>query len=457
MRDLVVFAIVMGILPTALRRPFVGLVLFSWLAYMRPQDLCWGFARAMRFSFVVALVMLVGWAVHESQARKFWRPDPRTLLMLLLAVFVTISLSMASASIDDGYVMRYYFEFTKIILVALFTTGQIDTRQRLRILLWTVAASLGFYGLKNGFLGFLSGGGTILRGPGGMLEDNNDFALALVMNIPLLYYLGHGETKRWIKRAALAGVFFTMVTVLLTHSRGGFVAMAGTVMFMVWRSGKILQAIGGLILGVAVFFLATPQHVLDRIATIAQGSAESSAGARIKAWGIALRMIEDNPIFGVGLRNFRYNYPRYADNFVEGHDFAYVAHNSYLQVWAEGGSLAFFTYLCLLASVFVSCRWLRRLGRSRADLLWVWNYARMMEATTFGFMIGATFLNRGHFDLIYHWFALVSSLVFVAKREAIVRPAEAPAGAAAGTAPERRVEVRWKRGGAAPLLPRWAR
>lgn len=38
------------------------------------------------------------------------------------------------------------------------------------------------------------------------------------------------------------------------------------------------------------------------------------------------------------------------------------------------------------------------------------NYARMMEATTVGFMVGAFFLNRGHFDLCYHWLALVAAL-----------------------------------------------
>ena len=51
MRDLVVFLFVMAMMPTAFRRPYIGLLLFSWLAYMRPQDLCWGFARTMRLSF----------------------------------------------------------------------------------------------------------------------------------------------------------------------------------------------------------------------------------------------------------------------------------------------------------------------------------------------------------------------------------------------------------------------
>ena len=76
LRDVLVFAAVVLCLPTAFRRPYLGLLLFSWLAYMRPQDLCWGFARDMRFSFIVGAAMILGWYVNESNRRRFWRRRP---------------------------------------------------------------------------------------------------------------------------------------------------------------------------------------------------------------------------------------------------------------------------------------------------------------------------------------------------------------------------------------------
>ncbi len=448
MRDLLIFALVLSALPTAFRRPYLGLLLFSWLAYMRPQDLCWGFARDMRFSFLVGLVMIAGWYAHESSARRFWRPEPRTIAMLVLGGLVTVSLALAGASVGDAYVMHYYFEFLKIIVVALFTTGQVDSRQRLRWILWTIAASLGFYGIKNGVLGVLAGGAPILRGPGGMLEDNNDFALALVMNIPLLFYLGRSEGKLWVRRLTDVAVLLSLVTILLTHSRGAFVACVGMVAFMAWRARRLLHAVGVLALATALFFLLVPQHVLDRIATIAEGASESSAGARIKVWGVALQMIGDHPLLGVGLRNFQYHYAEYAPSFVPGQDQAYVAHSSYLQIWAEGGTPAFLLYLGLLLSVFAGCHWLRRLARAYPHLDWVPTYASMFEATTVGFLIGAVFLNRGHFDLIYHWLALLSCAIWVARQEAVRGPARAAAAA-------RGIEARWRPAGRSALQPRW--
>jgi probable O-glycosylation ligase (exosortase A-associated) len=450
-RDLIVFTIVMLALPLAFRRPYVGLLLFSWLAYMRPNDLCWSFAREMRFSFYVGFTMVAGWFAHEAAWRPFFRRDFRTLAMLLLAVLTTTSLVLAENR--STYVLQYYIEFVKIVAIALFTTGQVDTRERLRWLLWTIALCLGFYGVKGGLFGLLTGGSPILRGPGGMLEDNNDFALALVMNLPLLFYLGLSERRPLVQKATRVALVLTLVTIVLTHSRGGFLALVATVLFVAWRSRRILAALAWLLLLTALFFLLAPQSVIDRLATLKQGTQESSAGARLKAWGIALRMIEANPVLGVGIRNFQQHYHRHEnpeERQPEG-SFAYVAHNSYLQVWAEGGTIAFTIYLMLLASVFLSCRRMRLLARARPDLDWVLHYARMFEATTVGFMVGAVFLNRGHFDLIYHWFGILTCLVGVAT----VLWRQAPA--TADTTRRAPFVVRVQAPATVGLLPRWGR
>lgn len=190
-RDLLVFAIVMLSLPASFKRPFVGLLVFSWLAYMRPQDLCWSFARDMRMSFYVAMAMIAGWWANERGRRAFATWDVRTWLMVLLGALVL--LSYAQARDQAEYVTRYLFEFLKIIVIALFTSGQIDSRERFRNMVAMIAVCLAFFGVKGGVFGVLTGGATILRGPGGMLEDNNDFALALVMNVPLLWYMGSSE------------------------------------------------------------------------------------------------------------------------------------------------------------------------------------------------------------------------------------------------------------------------
>lgn len=442
LRDLIVFAIVMLALPSSFQRPFIGLLLFSWLAYMRPQDLCWGFARNMRLSFFVGIAMIGGWIANERGRQVFARWDFRSVMVTLLLVLVSIS--YAQAKTHDEYTSRYFVEYVKIIVVALFTTGQVDTRERFRVMVWTIACCLGFFGVKGGIISLLHGGAQIDRGPGGMMEDNNDFALALVMNVPLLWYMGLAEGKVWAARGAKIAVGLTAITIVLTHSRGGFLALSATAMWMAWRSGQLFRA--SLVLGTlgVLFPLLAPAHVLERLGSI-NDTADSSRNARLVAWKTALNMIQDNPWFGVGMRNFQSRFLDYYDGPRTGT--TYVSHNSYLQIWAESGSIAFLVYLTLLASMFLLCRRVYRIGRSRPDLAWALDYARMMEATTVGFMIGSFFLNRGHFDLVYHWFALATALgtVTIAAQRMLPSAAYAPIG-------DRRITLRRKGAGPRPAL-----
>jgi O-antigen ligase len=237
-------------------------------------------------------------------------------------------------------------------------------------------------------------------------------------------------------------VALCVVTIVLTHSRGAFLALAATALWMAWRSGRLVRAVAWLAVAVLLFLALAPESVLERLASIGD-TKESSANARLTAWATALRMVGDNPLLGVGLRNFQARYLEYSLTPTLTGGTTYVAHNSYLQIWAESGSLAFVAYLLMLGTVFVTCRRVFQMGRLRPELAWAGNYARLMEATTVGFLVGAFFLNRGHFDLIYHWLALVTSLATIAGAAWRAAPGAQPASFARG------VSVRWGRGRAA--------
>ena len=78
------------------------------------------------------------------------------------------------------------------------------------------------------------------------------------------------------------------------------------------------------------------------------------------------------------------------------------------------------------------------------------------EAINCGFLVGGTFLNRGHFDLIYHFIALVGCTVLIVKKRLATGPAPVEEAAYAGleTGP---VTVRWKQLHQDVDLPRWER
>ena len=78
---------------------------------------------------------------------------------------------------------------------------------------------------------------------------------------------------------------------------------------------------------------------------------------------------------------------------------------------------ALLLYFGLLFGSFVTCWRIRRLARRRYFTSWITNYATMFEASLVAFTVGSTFLNRAHFDLFYHWVALVIAFGVIAERE----------------------------------------
>src|SRR5690606_8444840 len=94
-----------------------------------------------------------------------------------------------------------------------------------------------------------------------------------------------------------------------------------------------------------------------------------------------------------------------------------VAHNSYLQIWAETGSFSFLFFLSILGSTILLMRRLQRINRVRDGPDWIGNYAALIEVSLYGFLCGAMFLNRGHFDFMYQEAAIAVALFPVALAE----------------------------------------
>jgi len=420
MRDVIVFLIFATLLPACFLRPWFGLMTFSWLAYNRTQDLTWGFARALPISQLVALAMIAGWMVWEF--RPLMGKDARLRAMIVLLALIGVS--MLTSNLRVEYVFDRYLELVKVMLVALLTAALLVNRERLRSFGIVLSLAIGFYGIKSGLF-FLAGGGT-LNGPGGMLLDNNDFALANTMNLPFLWYvsydvadLRYGRVLKVVMRGAF---FLTILTVIATGSRGGFLAMSVTLFIMAMKTRFKVPALVGIgVLGVLALLLAPPEYI-ERLRSIGNATEDASAQARFISWQVAINMIKAHPVFGIGFQNMYWEFARYlggvhipqGTTVVENH----VAHNSYLQIWAESGTLAYLVFMFILITTLRRMRAVTRGVKDTAEA-WAGQYSKAIEVTLYGYMVGATFLNRAHFDLVYQLVAVAVAipLVVAAERE----------------------------------------
>jgi len=426
MRDLLVSMLLLGLMPACFKRPLIGMLVFSWLAYMRLQDLTWGFARGMRWSYYVAMLMIAGFLLQPRE--RLMIVELRTLLMLGLGLVIGVGLIFSE---PDATVITRYVEYLKIIGIAIFTTAVVRNKDHLRVLIWVIALSLGFYGVKTGLWVIATGGGKILQGPGGMLADNNDFAMAMAMAVPMLFQCGMVEREKVIKRAFLIAVPLTILTVGATYSRGGFLSVGVAIAVLVWRSrNRVVGVVIGMLLAV-VAVLAMPQSYKDRLATLANPQEEGSAAGRLRAWGVATNMATTNPIFGVGFGQFRQNWLKYCETPTvqeQAGKAVIVAHSSYFQIWAECGTPALIMYLMMIGWSFISIWRVRRMAMRAYVSSWILHYCTLFEASLAAFVVGSAFLNRAHFDLLYHLVAVTLVFEFLARREMADPSAERRAG-----------------------------
>jgi putative inorganic carbon (HCO3(-)) transporter len=152
------------------------------------------------------------------------------------------------------------------------------------------------------------------------------------------------RTYRWLATAVLA---LGVVALILTYSRGGWIALALAVTLMslaVWRQrGLSWRKPAAVVALLTVVCLPFYNIVSGRLFGDDRGSAQS----RIPLMHLAFRIVKDNPVLGVGANNFTVVMDRYlTSDFRE--EFLFAVHNKYLLVLAEtgiGGLLAFLAFL----------------------------------------------------------------------------------------------------------------
>ena len=87
----------------------------------------------------------------------------------------------------------------KTLVMVAVTIMLIQSEADLRKMIWILALSLGIFGLKGGLFTLLTGGGSRGAGPAGSyIGENNSLALALVMAVPIIWYIRLQAKQRWL-------------------------------------------------------------------------------------------------------------------------------------------------------------------------------------------------------------------------------------------------------------------
>jgi probable O-glycosylation ligase (exosortase A-associated) len=404
MRDVVLTAIILGLLPAIFARPYVGIYVFHWLSLMNPHRLAYGFAHNFPFAQIVAVSTLGAWLFSREPKRIPWQAPTMFLVAFWIWTCLTTLLALAPALAYDKWEQT-----TKILLMAFFTLAFLTDRRRLDILVWVAAASLGYFGVKGGLFALATGGHYRLWGPtDSFIGDNNAIALALVMLLPLLRYLMATANNRWLKRGLLGAFILTVIAVVTTYSRGGLVGLLVVMVAMWMRSRHRLAIAVVTAAALSITLPLLPTEWFERMQSIQDYHEDNSAQSRLQMWGMALAIAIDHPVIGGGFHVFKEPslYPQYNAGAAKVRD----VHSIYFEVLGEHGFVGLALFLSLGLATLTSGGWIRRKARGDPDLAWARELAAMLQVSIIGYAASGTFLTLASFDFYYLLIAMMVAL-----------------------------------------------
>lgn len=398
MRDILLLALVLWGLGMTIRKPFMGVYLWTWFSLMNPHRLTFGFAHDFPFAEVIAGTTFLSFLTGKQVKLNIWSRE--TVLLLLFVIWVCLT-TVFAANPDGAW--RELDRFLKIQLFIFITIALVSDKQKLDGFIWVMVLSIGYYGVKGGIFTILTAGTYRVWGPeDSYISGNNELALALLMTLPLMWYLRSQATNIWIRHGLLVAIMLSSVATLGSQSRGAFIGIMAIGLFFLSKTNQKLVStvLVGIVAGMIVFFM--PQAWWDRMDTIKTYDQDTSAMSRINAWEFALNVANDRVMGGGANMSTREMYALYAPD----PTMVFDIHSIYFEILGEQGWIGFGLFLLIALFSWIRCGRIARLYKNDPSNNWASDLALMIQVSLIGYASAGTFLGLAYFDYYYDLIAI---------------------------------------------------
>ena len=386
-----------------------ALVFFSCYYFLRPEDFIPGLniVPLGKIAGGIALAALI-FAVKPKDRGKL-PTECKVLLLLLAHLILTIPFAYWRGGAFDAVINR----FSKGPIVALLIAMAVTRVFQLRKLLFIQAGTVALVTVVSLIVRHTQDG-RLTGIQKGILENPNDLAINIAINIPLclaFLFAARGGFRKVLWAFALVAMMYAVVA---TYSRSGMVATLIMSLICLWEFGvkgkrALFLMSTGLIAMLALgIMLATPSYFV-RVESLFRGNIEGSGDhgsleARSELLKKSLWLTVHHPIFGIGPGNF----PAVTGEWR-------VAHNTYTEFSAEGGLPALFLFLALLIMSLRKIRSVRKLpGYARDTSIRLWTSA--LWAAMAAYIAGAAFASTEYNLFPYFMVGYICALYEIAKK-----------------------------------------
>jgi len=390
---------------------FFLIAIYYFFEYVRPQDAFIGALAYLKIPMMLSIIMFI----YILKSDKFVFKEKMVVLVLLFLAEISISVVFARNSF---YVFMAFKGMVLMIAVVLAMPLAIETAKK-------YMSFVKFWIFINVMLAVhvATHGG---RGPGGFTWDENDAALTLVMAIPLaislMYFKGSEKGRKYVY---LLAAVVLVIAVVASKSRGGFLGLA-SIPFAYWLFSKNkIKNLGKLTLIVVLLSYPVYQLVPDdykaEVVSISD-TEDSTRNTRLEFWGLAWDMFLDNPVIGVGARNYPWNVAFYQ---MKRKDFdsegkllgGREVHSLYFALIAELGLLGTILYVMIIIQIIKKLFFMIRLGEQDPHFYNFGLIAKSFLISLVSFLISGGFISVLYYPPFWYLLGFVLTLNFIVQNE----------------------------------------
>lgn len=399
MRDILILVLMAVGTLYALRRPWIGAMIWTNVSLMSPHAQFGNAAGDWPVAMGVAGTIIIGTLIHRDQTVNPLRGAPaKAILAFAIWITITLPFSLYWSDSFDLWVRSF-----KIFMMLFFTLALINDRRKLDVFVIVMTFSIAFYGVKGGLFTLATAGSYRVWGPGGFIGGNNELAAALVMTIPMMRYMQLQVKNKWLSRGLMFCMAMTAVTVLGTYSRGALLGLGAMALFLWMKTPKKLGFGIFLIVGGVLALGFMPEQWWDRMNTIKAYGADESALGRINAWWNAFNLANSR-FFGGGFMIYMPEvFMRYAPDPYDVH----AAHSIYFQVLGEHGWVGLILFVLIGVLTWRDAGRVIKATKNHAELAWAGQLAAMIQVSMVGFAVSGAFLSLAYYDFPYNQAAVI--------------------------------------------------
>lgn len=343
-----------------------------------------------RSSEVGTLWCTAGLAVALVLRRHAWTwPPGASLLLVILGGYVAAALVSAFDSLAPGKSWGTVAALLRYLPLGVYACLVIDGERRLLALYTAVAAVLALWVLDawlQAFTGWSLGGPAEPDRLTGIFGAGNPkLGPTLAVLSPFALWAAR---RRWGWRGLAVAFLLMLGPVLLAGSRAAWLCYGLVGLACAWRAAPswrrfaacvavalaVLVAAGAVAWQTSTRFEARMARTLDALQGTRSGL-DTALSGRLDIWHDSLKMVAAHPWAGVGVRAFRYAYPRFApahDHFLVAEacgigEGACHAHQIVLEILTETGVVGLALWL---AAFVLAWRAWRRAGAAARERAW---------------------------------------------------------------------------------------